>query len=136
MATMEEQTFVEKPELTMTKEAIRAALTLQKEYPKWQGMSLRLYLEGKGCDGFFYGVTFDTPDTSDLRFPQSSDDDSIELITDKESIEFVNGSNIIWGSHDGQDGFIVENPRHRSFRGKFYKRGFWKKKLEEKKNQA
>ena len=52
------QESFEKDPVTLTDEALRKAITLQLENPAWYGLSLRLYLEGKGCDGFFYGVTF------------------------------------------------------------------------------
>ena len=120
-------------ELTMTSEAICQGIRLQETKKEWQGLCLRLYLEGKGCDGFYYGITFDKQCESDLSFKQVSTKGSFNLICDEETLGFVRGSEISWQDNEKGVGFIVNNPRHKRFRGKFYKRGYWQKKLKEKK---
>ena len=87
--------------------------------------SLRLYLEGKGCDGFYYGVAFDHPAPSDHHFQQGK----VDLIVDAESLRFVTGSTIDWVDDKRGRGFLVDNPAHRKYRGKFYKKSFWQKQL-------
>ena len=129
MSDINENLATKSQQLTMTAEAIKAALNLQASHPEWQGLPLRLYLDGKGCDGFFYGVSFDKAEVTDLHFEQTLDGAVVDLITDQDTIEFVNHATIRWDQHEGQEGFLVENPRHKHFRGKFYKRSFWKKKL-------
>ncbi|MCX6125827.1 MAG: iron-sulfur cluster assembly accessory protein [Proteobacteria bacterium] len=94
--------------------------------------SLRLYLEGKGCDGFYYGVTFDEPSIEDVRFPQLNqlnNDFLIDVVVDPETLQFVEGSEIDWVDDERGRGFLVNNPNQKSFRGKFFKREAWKKKL-------
>ncbi|MFW7378139.1 MAG: HesB/IscA family protein [Oligoflexus sp.] len=108
--------------------ALEKAQELSRDFRQYQGKSLRLYLDGKGCDGFYYGVAFDTPNDNDLHFPQSD----IDLIIDPDSFEFCAGSTITWVDDERGQGFLVENPNHRKFRGKFYKRKVWQEKLEEK----
>ena len=56
-------------QITLTDEALSKALELRDEFKNYNGKSLRLYLEGKGCDGFYYGVCFDHPMADDLHFP-------------------------------------------------------------------
>jgi len=108
----------------MTPEALRQANELNKTDQN-RGMSLRLYLEGKGCDGFFYGVAFDNVDPNDIHFPQGD----IDLIVDPDAIEFVDGAKIEWVDDERGSGFLVDNPNHKKFRGKFYKRSAWQDKL-------
>ena len=111
----------------LSAEALQQALNMQRENVVWQGLALRLYLEGKGCDGFYYGVSFDEATAQDLRFPQG--EGGLELAVDKESMEFVRGSQIDWIDDERGRGFLVSNPKHRQFRGKFFKRKEWQNKL-------
>lgn len=123
---MEEE---KKLEVSLSAEALENAFRLQKENPEWRDLPLRLYLDGKGCDGFFYGLSFDKKEEKDLSCLLSKEGKELSVITDEKTHEFVNGSEINWGEHEGQQGFLVENPKHKRFRGKFYLRGFWRKRL-------
>ena len=117
-------------QVSFSEEALKNAIRLKEENKNWQNMPLRLYLYGKGCDGFFYGLSFDPKEEGDLACLVSEGEQSITVITDEKTHEFVDGSLINWGEHEGQQGFLVENPKHKRFRGKFYLRGFWRKRLE------
>ena len=112
--------------ITLTEKAVAAAATFQKDEPAFQGLDLRVYLSGKGCDGFDYGVTFDLRMTEDHVFNVS---DGLSVICDQSSIEFLQGSSIDWVDDERGRGFLVNNPHHRKFRGKFYKKPEWKAKL-------
>jgi iron-sulfur cluster insertion protein len=105
--------------ITLTEKAVASAATFQKDEPAFQGLDLRVYLSGKGCDGFDYGVTFDQRMTEDLAFKVS---DRLSVICDPSSIEFLQGSSIDWVDDERGRGFLVQNPNHRKFRGKFYKK--------------
>jgi iron-sulfur cluster insertion protein len=107
-----------------------AALEEHKDSP-----CLRVYLEGKGCDGFTYGVAFDKKTEKDYVFPQSHGGYSIELICDPDSYMFVKGSTITFVNDMRGAGYVVENPRHKRFRGKFYKKKVWQDRLLEKRDQ-
>ena len=126
----------EKEPIKITEEALSKALEIQNKTPCWFGMDLRLYLDGKGCDGFFYGVTFDKKTSEDLIFENSYNGQKLNIIVDQKTLEFTEGSLISWSSHNGTEGFLVENPRHRKFRGKFYKRGYWRKRMDQEKTEA
>lgn len=93
---------------------------------------LRVYLEGKGCDGFTYGVSFDNQSDNDLVFPQAGDNYSIDLVCDPDSYNFLKGAVITFVDDERGRGYLVENPRHKRYRGKFYKKKVWQKRLEEK----
>lgn len=112
----------------LTPEAIAMAHELETEDPERKGKSLRLYLDGKGCDGFYYGVAFDEPLPDDLHFPQGG----IDLIVDRDSYDFCMGSKIEWVDDERGRGFLVDNPHQRKFRGKFYKRKSWQDRLQAK----
>jgi len=111
--------------IVLTAAAVEAAKNQYATNAEHTGKSLRLYLDGKGCDGFFYGVTFDQAEATDLHFLQHD----IDVIVDPETIEFVHGSTIDWVDDERGRGFLVDNPRHSKFRGKFYKRPSWQAKF-------
>lgn len=116
-------------DIFFSEEAIKNAIELQKSQPQWHKLPLRLYIEGKGCDGFYYGVSFDEAQAEDQRFPQVLAGQSIDLVVDPETLKFTTGSQIVWVDDERGKGFLVENPRHRKFRGKFFKRSNWEQKL-------
>ncbi len=91
--------------------------------PAWGSLDLRVYLSGKGCDGFDYGVTFDQSGPGDLTYNITDD---ISVICDEKSLEFLMDSTIEWVDDERGRGFIVNNPNHKKYRGKFYKRASWK----------
>lgn len=111
-------------------QALSAAKHLQQTEQDYADLPLRLYLDGKGCDGFYYGVTFDSLREGDLVFQQ----DTITIVVDPDTLEFVKGSTITWVDDERGKGFLVENPRHRKFRGKFYKKRAWQERLAAKKS--
>ena len=107
----------------MTEEAIKAAKSLISNQPENQ--PLRLYIEGKNCDGFTYGISFDNRGHEDhlVSF------DDIDLIIDKDSYPFLDEVNIDWQTIEGQSGFVITNPNQKKFRGKFFKRKGWQERL-------
>ncbi len=111
--------------LTLSEAGLKAALKLRLEQVEFQDKSLRVYLEGKGCDGFTYGVTFDTQQPDDTVFPH----DGLAVVCDPQSLPFLTGSVIEWVDDERGRGFLVENPNHRKFRGKFFKRSNWQDRL-------
>lgn len=113
--------------LTLTDAALTAARSLANSNPDFAGKYLRVYLSGKGCDGFDYGVTFDVTQAGDRTFDCSDD---IKLVCDERSLQFVDGSSIDWVDDERGRGFLVNNPNHKKFRGKFYKKEAWRQKLE------
>lgn len=93
----------------------------RRENPLWASLDLRVYLAGKGCDGFEYGVCFDTKSDGDL----TKQYDSFAIVCDKDTYEFVSGSTISFVDDERGKGFLVANPNHKKFRGKFFKRSEW-----------
>ena len=58
--------------------------------------------------------------------------ENINIVVDPDTYTFCKGSVIEWVDDDRGQGFLVENPNHKKFRGKFYKRQSWQKALTEK----
>ncbi len=112
--------------VTLTSTAVAMAVELQANTPDWQGLHLRLYIEGKGCDGFYYGVTFDELKEGDTTFVVAS---GLDLMVDKDTLPFVLGATVQWVDDERGKGFLVENPSHQAYRGKFYKRKEWQERL-------
>lgn len=108
--------------ITLTEEAYNNALRMSSEF---DSKTLRVYLEGKGCDGFYYGVSFDNIESDDLINQQGN----LTLVIDPESYKFCQGSIVDWVDDERGQGFLVENPNHQKFRGKFYKRTSWQERL-------
>ncbi len=113
------------PLITLTPRAIEAACSLRAGNAEWTEFDLRVYLSGKGCDGFEYGVSFDARQDLDL----AEAFDSIVTIIDPETAKYVGGSTIDWVDDERGRGFLVENPNHKKFRGKFFKRKGWEEKI-------
>ncbi len=123
----------EKPgdSISIEEGALAAAAELQRANSQWLGLSLRLYIEGKGCDGFYYGVSFDSPGPGD-QVVFSDPSRSLSLIVDRDSLPYLQGAHITWVEDEaGQRGFLVNNPQHRAFRGKFYRRNVWMEKFKQ-----
>ncbi|MCX6128712.1 MAG: iron-sulfur cluster assembly accessory protein [Proteobacteria bacterium] len=106
-------------------QALASAIEMQNLTARYQGLSLRLYLEGKGCDGFYYGVTFDKCSSEDHIFPK----EGLDIIIDPQALIFCQGATIEWVDDERGTGFLVENPQQWKFRGKFFKRKVWQEKL-------
>ena len=112
-------------------EALRMWQNFSKE-PENQNLKLRLYIEGKGCDGFFYGLAFDEASENDKVIPFS---EGLELIIDADTAIFCKNVKIVWNDDEKGRGFLVSNLDERKYRGKFYKRKAWQDLLENK-NQS
>jgi iron-sulfur cluster insertion protein len=112
--------------LTMTECAARAAHALRVERDDNHDLSLRVYIDGKGCDGFYYGVTFDVKTSEDFVFTSAT----VDLIVDPNCLYFLYGSVVDWISDHRGTGFLVTNPNHERYRGKFYKKKAWSKALD------
>lgn len=112
-------------EIDMKKSAVSAALTFMKERKEWTGKPLRLFLQGKGCDGFVYGVCFDEMEENDL----SAEYDGVKLVIDPDTYPIVKGATVEWVDDERGTGFLVENPNHDKFKGKFFRKKDWKERL-------
>lgn len=116
---------IEDQRVHLTPAALKAALKFRDDVPDYRDQDLRLYLSGKGCDGFDYGVAFDRQEPEDQVFEHGV----LKIVVDRKSLPFVAGATIDWVNDERGSGFLVENPNHKKFRGKFYKRANWQERL-------
>lgn len=115
-------------QITWTETALAKACELALQ-PENSTKILRLYLDGKGCDGFYYGIAFDEALPEDHVFHEELDGFALALHIDPDTLQFVEGSSISWIDDERGQGFLVDNPKQRQFRGKFYKKKAWMEKF-------
>ena len=108
--------------------ALTAARKLINQRLSSEVTTLRLYIEGKGCDGFYYGVCFDAENAEDLSL-EFDGEPRVRFIVDPKTLEFLAGSQVTWVDDDRGRGFLIENPKQKSFRGKFFTRSKWREKF-------
>lgn len=122
--------------ISLTCDAVEATRKLKQDSAHEKFDVLRVYLSGKGCDGFTYGVQFDDRRDGDMSFPQSGDNFSIDLVCDSKSYMFLKGSSIDYVDDERGKGYLVENPSHRRYRGKFYKKKVWQQRLQDSRTES
>lgn len=68
---------------------------------------LRVFVQGGGCSGFQYGMTFDNnPRDVDIVFEQAG----LRMIVDPRSIDYIAGANIDYVDSLMGGGFQIDNP--------------------------
>lgn len=95
-----------------------------------QAEGFRLYLAGKSCDGFQYGICLadSLPQDQKLPFPGQA----FFLLIDPDTRDFVENCHIDYVDDERGAGFLIENSDQKKFRGKFFKRKAWVEKLSSK----
>lgn len=101
-----------------TAEAIDVAKRLL-ERPEYKGKPLRIYLCGKDCDGFMYGVNFDEKLEGDFSWEQ----DGVALVIDPSTRDVCVGSTVEFIQDERGVGFLLTNPRQSEYAGKFWRPG-------------
>ncbi len=105
------------PPVTLTPKAVEIAHRLM-EMPQYQKQRLRVYLCGKDCDGFLYGVNFDESIEGDYSWEQ----EGVPLLIDSGTTEVCTGATIDFVQDERGTGFLVQNPNQAKFEGKFWKK--------------
>ena len=105
--------------LSISDRALETAMRMRDQSGEdYARAGLRVKVEGGGCSGFQYNLSFDHPADDDIIFDIEFHDEEVEeefyLLVDKRSILYVAGSEINY--HDGLmgNGFAVENPNANS----------------------
>lgn len=89
-----------------------AAKELQRvrEEQKMSESTLRVGVAGGGCSGFQYSLNFveddDFDEEKDIKFEQHG----IQVVVDKKSLLFLDGTTIGWHEDLNKRGFTFENP--------------------------
>lgn len=80
--------------------------TFASEHPEAAGKQLRIYIQGGGRAAWEYGFTFDDPQDTDEVLRQRE----IELLVDRLSLTYMEGSEVDFVEDVRGSGFVVENP--------------------------
>ena len=96
---------MEQTAVSITKNAADKIINLLDE--ENQGMKMRLSISGGGCSGFQYGFEFDSDyGDDDIIFNENG----AELVVDKVSIMYLNGSIVDFEDKLMESSFKVNNP--------------------------
>jgi iron-sulfur cluster assembly protein len=69
-------------------------------------LCFRVFIQQGGCDGFSYGMAFDSPDADDEVIERSG----VRLLVDKTSSRLLRGAEIDYVSSVTATGFAIRNP--------------------------
>ena len=75
------------------------------------GAALRLYVEGGGCSGLTYGMTFDHQETGDEVAYQEA---GLTVVVDRASAPLLDGLRVDFLLGLEQSGFKISNPNAKS----------------------
>ena len=92
--------------ITLTPNAIGRIREILDETPESKGKVLRLKVEGGGCAGFQYGLSFDEKQEGDAVTSQ----DGLEVVVDPMSATYLQGVHIDYVESLEGAGFKIENP--------------------------
>jgi iron-sulfur cluster assembly protein len=105
---MTEQTTVQGIHVSQkAREHIRAAMRKEGAVNSETG-GLRLGIQGGGCSGLSYHITFDSQPRERDRVFQFDDD--IRVFVDPKSFVYLNGTTLDWEETLMQSGFVFRNP--------------------------
>lgn len=90
----------------LTDKAVRKVREFAEAHPEAAGKHLRIYLQGGSRASWEYGFTFDTPHPGDEVLSQGG----LELIVDRMSLLYMEGSEVDFVEDVRGSGFVVENP--------------------------
>jgi iron-sulfur cluster assembly accessory protein len=100
------QPVVETDTITVTSSAVQAIGDLLKER-NLDGYALRLFVAGKTCSGYQYGMSLDNSVTdTDISISV----DTIKVVVDNASIEYLKGAKLDFIDDERGKGFMVDNP--------------------------
>jgi len=100
-------TLVQSQVVSITPAAAVVVRDLLKQRNLDDSYSLRIYISGRGCGGFEYGMGLENkPGQADSTF----DCEGLKIIVDENSLEFMRGATIDFIDDERGKGFLVENP--------------------------
>jgi iron-sulfur cluster assembly accessory protein len=97
------------PVVALTENAVAQVKSMLTENEENRGKPLRVYVEGGGCSGMQYGLTFDEERAGDIR----ADFDGVPVVVDSFSAGYLRGSSIDFVDALTGGGFKVSNPNAR-----------------------
>tara|TARA_Y100001938_G_scaffold17420_1_gene21439 strand:+ start:438 stop:767 length:330 start_codon:yes stop_codon:yes gene_type:complete len=98
--------------LSISDKALETAMRMREQQgEKYSECGLRIKVEGGGCSGFQYNLSFDLWGDGDMVF---GDQSNLKIIVDKRSFLYVAGSRINYEDGLMGAGFSVDNPKANS----------------------
>ena len=92
--------------ITVTQSAKKQAIRLMEDYGK-AGFFIRVGVEGGGCSGLMYQLTFD----NEIKEGDTSfEDNGIEVVVDKKSYLYLLGTTLDFSGGLNGKGFVFKNP--------------------------
>jgi iron-sulfur cluster assembly accessory protein len=92
--------------ITLTESAARHVKRLRDQDPENAGKALRVYIEGGGCSGLQYGMTFDDRRQDD----HTASFHGIDVLVDSESARHLRGAIVDYRNELLDGGFKISNP--------------------------
>ena len=93
-------------QLTLTDNAIQKVSEFAAMHPEAGGKQLRICIQGGSKAAYEYGFTFDEPGAGDAILAQGA----IEVLVDRFSLMYMDGSVVDFVEDLRGSGFVVENP--------------------------
>jgi iron-sulfur cluster assembly protein/iron-sulfur cluster insertion protein len=95
--------------LTLTPRAARQVQAMHHEQGDAQ-KRLRVFVEGGGCSGFQYGMSFDLPRDDDAQI----ETEGVRVLVDPASLAYLKGTRIDFDDGLHGKGFELNNPNAQS----------------------
>ena len=92
--------------ITVTERATKKALEIRDSQEDTAALPLRISIQGGGCSGFTYDLTFDDRRDGDISF----EFDKLTIITDQMSMMYLDGVTIDYQDGLMGEGFKVDSP--------------------------
>jgi len=92
--------------ITVTEQAKKQAIRLMEDDGK-AGYFIRVGVQGGGCSGLMYQLTFDNEEKADDK---SFEDNGIRVVVDKKSFLYLIGTTLDYSGGLNGKGFIFSNP--------------------------
>ena len=92
--------------ITVTDNAKKQALRLMEDEPK-DGLFIRVGVQGGGCSGLMYQLTFDNDEREEDK---SFENNGIRVVVDRKSYLYLVGTTLDFSGGLNGKGFVFQNP--------------------------
>ena len=101
--------------LSISDIALKTAISMRDQHgEKYQHAGLRVKVQGGGCSGFQYNLSYDIWEDTDMVFWATMGEKKLPIIVDKRTFLYVSGSQINYQGGLMGSGFVIENPNANS----------------------
>jgi iron-sulfur cluster assembly protein len=96
---------VDRPTVKLTDSAVAKLKEMLAEQND-AALCFRVFIQTGGCDGFSYGMTFDSPEADDEVIEKGG----VRLLVDRQSSRLLRGAEIDYVTSVTATGFAIRNP--------------------------